>query len=82
MRPQKIEKLEMKVKEVDENNCILVHAVDDIERASKSLKRQLKNLVNTFQNYPCNVCGLLFQSDLTLRNHIRKSHGAFHTQQQ
>ena len=28
------EKLEMKVKEVDENNFILVHAVDDIERGS------------------------------------------------
>ena len=29
-----IDKLEKKVNEVDENNFILVHAVDDIERAS------------------------------------------------
>ena len=77
-----LEKLETQVNKVGENNSILVHAVDDIERASKYLKRKLENLVNTFQNYPSNVCGLLFQSDLTLRNHIRKSHGTFHTQQQ
>ena len=43
-----LEKLETKVKEVSENNFILVHAVDDIERASKSLKRQFENLENTF----------------------------------
>ena len=76
-----IEKLETQVKKVGENNFIRVHAVDDAERASKSLKRKLENLVNMFQNYPCNVCGLLFQSDLTLRNQIRRSHGTFHTQQ-
>ena len=29
-----LEKLETKVKEVSENNFILVHAVDDIERGS------------------------------------------------
>ena len=77
-----IEKLETQVNKVGENNFILVHAVDDIERASKYLKHKLENLVITFQNCSCNVCGLLFQSDLTLRNHIRKCHGTFHTKQQ
>ena len=70
----------MQVYKVGENNFILVHAVDDNERTSKSIKPQFENLVNIFQNYPCNVCGLLFQSELTLRNHIRRSHGTFHTQ--
>ena len=51
-----IDKLEKKVNEVDENNFILVHAVDDIERASKYLKYQFENIVNQFQNYPCSVC--------------------------
>ena len=72
-----IDKLEKKENEVDGNRFILVHAVDDMERASKYLKYQFENIVNQFQNYPCSVCGLLFQSELTVRNHISRSHGTF-----
>ena len=31
---------------------------------------QIENIVNQFQNYTCSVYGLLFQSEVTVRNHI------------
>ena len=31
---------------------------------------QIENIVNQFQNYTCSVYGLLFQSEVTGRNHI------------
>ena len=74
-----IEKLEMNVKEVAENNFILVHAVDDQERATKSLQNELKILLNQSSTYACNVCSQTFTSETMLRNHIRRYHGTFGT---
>ena len=31
---------------------------------------QIENILNQFQNYTCSVNGLLFQSEVTVRNHI------------
>ena len=74
-----IENLDKKVKENGENNFILVHAVDDLERAVKSIRNELQILTNDSQSYPCNVCSQVFNSETTLRNHIRRYHGTFKT---
>ena len=33
---------------------------------------QIENIVNQFQNYTCSVYGLLFESEVTVRNHIEQ----------
>ena len=71
-----IENLGKKVKEVEENYFILVHAVDDLEKTTNFLKH---NLPSKPQKFTCNICGQEFQNESTMRNHIRRSHGTFKT---
>ena len=40
-----------------------MHAVDEQERATKSLQNELKILVNQSSTYACNVCSQTFTSE-------------------
>ena len=76
-----IETLDKKLKDVNENNFILVHAVDDLEKTSKYLEKQIDNFLSQSPNYICNICSQPFKSEILLSEHVRVYHGPFRTKQ-
>ena len=66
--------LDKKVKEVAQNNFILVHSVDDLERCMKSLQNQMELLLKQYKHYSCTLCGKVFQNEVAWRSHIRSEH--------
>ena len=51
-----IEKLEKRVQEIAQNNFILIHAVDDIEKATKVNEKNLDILFNQQYSFSCGLC--------------------------
>ena len=70
---ENIEQLNGKVKEVEQNNYILMHAVDDVEKETKVIQTKLD--VISHQEYACNFCDLVYPNEDQLQNHTRKDHG-------
>ena len=70
----KIENLEEKLKELSENFYILLGSVDDLERTTKLLKHHLETLSEQTQNFKCNFCGQVFQTEQIVSEHIRRHH--------
>ena len=60
--------IENRLQEVHDNNYILIHAVDDLERAMKIL-----HLFTSRQTYsfPCTVCGVIFCDEPTWNAHVK-----------
>jgi aspartate carbamoyltransferase regulatory subunit len=50
-------------------------SVDDLERTTKYLEHHFKMLSEQSQNFKCNLCGQLFQTEQTVNEHIRRHHG-------
>ena len=71
-----IEKLEKKVQEVAQNNFILIHAVDDIEKTAKLNEKNLDILFNQQDIFSCSVCEKEFESESLLRTHTESDHGS------
>ena len=69
-----IEKLEKKVQEVAQNNFILIHAVDDIEKIAKLNEKNLDILFDQKDIFSCSVCGKKFESESLLRTHTESDH--------
>ena len=69
-----IEKLEKKVQEVAQNNFILIHAVDDIEKTAKLNEKNLDILFNQQDIFSCSVCEKEFESESLLRTHTESDH--------
>ena len=68
-----IDQLSGRVQEVETNNYILIHAVDDVEKAAKVIESKFEAI--SVLNFACNSCDEVFQSDSELQNHKRNSHG-------
>ena len=71
----KLENLVQKFQELSENFYILLGSVDDLERTTKYLEHHFKMLSEQSQNFKCNLCGQLFQTEQTVNEHIRRHHG-------
>ena len=65
-----------KVKEVEQNNFILMHAIDDVEKETKVIHTKFE--VISHQEYVCNFCDLVYPNEDELQNHTRKDHGKAH----
>ena len=67
----KLSATENRVQENGNNVYILIHAVDDLEKAVQSLQ------IQTGQREPpvaCNFCGKLFPNETILRFHLSTEH--------
>ena len=69
-----IEKLEKRVQEIAQNNFILIHAVDDIEKATKVNEKNLDILFNQQYSFSCGLCEKEFESESLLREHTHSDH--------
>ena len=67
---------EEKVRDLDTNFYILMHAVDDLERTTKFLEKSFESLrEDLINNFKCQLCAQVFINESHLRNHIRNQHG-------
>ena len=71
-----LDQISERIKEVEQNNYILMHAVDDVEKASKVIQIQLEAMSEP--DLVCHFCDQVFQSELHLQNNIRMEHGRAH----
>ena len=71
-----LDQISERIKEVEQNNYILMHAVDDVEKASKVIQIQLEAMSEP--DFVCHFCDQVFQSELHLQNHTRMEHGRAH----
>ena len=60
-----------RVQELGDNYFILVHAVDDLKKAVKSMQIILRQHRPSFT---CSYCGKGFTNDSMLRNHLLNDH--------
>ena len=60
-----------RIKELEENNFVLLHAVDDLERAVKKLQASSMNQKPCFI---CNYCRRAFQTEPQFRDHVMREH--------
>ena len=65
-----IEQINGRVQEVEQNNYILMHAVDDVEKDTKVIQIKLDAL-----SEPNFACDQTFRNEDTLQNHTRIDHG-------
>ena len=65
-------KSEKRVKELEDNFYVLMHAVDDLEKMMKlrSLPTKTGN-----RHYICNYCLKAFENEQRFRDHLRIDHG-------
>ena len=68
-----IEQINGRVQEVEQNNYILMHAVDDVEKDTKVIQIKLDALSE--HNFACNFCDQTFRNEDTPQNHTRIDHG-------
>ena len=68
-----------KLQDLDQNFYILLHAVDDLEKASKYLQHQFQILSDKIPNFKCDLCDQGFTNKQTLTNHIQRNHLTFKT---
>ena len=65
-----------RIKEIEDNNFVLLHAVDDLEHAVKSFQAYMSNqsLLSATSCYVCDQCSTSFQTEPSWRNHMRRVH--------
>ena len=63
---------ENRVKELEDNFYVLLHSVDDLEKA---VKFRSKTMQNGNRLFPCNYCGLLLDDESSFKKHLRIDHG-------
>ena len=66
--------IQQRMKEVEDNNYVLIHAVDDLEKAVKIIQRSLTQGITAKPFFKCNVCGATFQTEALWRSHIQEVH--------
>ena len=72
-----IEQFRVKIKEIEENNFVLIHAVDDVEKATKSIQNMFEEMsVNQCKNIVCYYCDKQFEKEEVLKIHTRIDHGS------
>ena len=67
-----VSQLEDRIKEVETNNYILLHSIDDLEKGVKVLQMKMSRLTSC---YECDLCEKTFPSDSILKNHLWLDHG-------
>ena len=72
-QPETNSVVEKRIKEVEDNNYVLLHAVDDLERSVKVLQSKLSRLTSS---YECDVCKKVFPTEVILKNHLWSDHGS------
>ena len=65
--------VEKRIKEVEDNNYVLLHAVDDLERSVEVIQSKLSRLTSS---YECDVCKKVFPTEVILKNHLWSDHGS------
>ena len=63
---------ESRIKEVEDTNYILLHAIDDLEKGVKVLKLKMSRLTSCFE---CEDCEKILKSEVQLKNHRLQDHG-------
>ena len=63
--------LRTSIKDVEENNYILLHAVDDLERTSKLVCKHLQVKDDSIR---CQYCRMEFNAQSQLKDHVKKIH--------
>ena len=61
-----------RVKEIEENNYIMINAIDDLEKDVKTLQMKL---ANTNYETRCHICGKVYLGEQTRRSHMLIEHG-------
>ena len=70
-----IEEFRGRIQEVENNNFVLIHAVDDVEKATKSIQQKIEvNSANQLMSLVCNYCDKEFENEVLLQNHTRIDH--------
>ena len=78
-----ISTLEKRIKEVEDTNYVLIHAVDDCEHGIRSLQATAtlsrSNMSTTTSTssfaYACDICGEALQNKSAWSDHLRIKHG-------
>ena len=74
---QSMNQFREKIKEIEDNNFVLIHAVDDAEKATKSLENKFEAFsTNQCKNIVCYFCEKEFENEELLQNHTRIDHGS------
>ena len=69
---EKFQQMEARIQKVHDDNYVLIHAVDDLEKAVKAIQL---NFTKQAPLLGCTACGNMFTNEPAWRNHMRNHHG-------